>query len=401
MPALDGVKVLDLSRVLAGPWCTQSLADLGAEVWKIESLSGDDTRTWSPPEIGGESTYFLCCNRTKSSIAIDLKQPEGQQLIRDLASKADVLVENFKLGTMERFGLGYDKLSALNPRLIYCAISGYGRTGPRRQEPGYDFAIQAESGLMSITGEVDGEPMKLGVAITDICAGMNATQSILAAIIARHTTGMGQFIDIALLDGAVALLANVASGYLATGKTPTRFGNAHPTVVPYQIFKTADTSIALAVGNDRQFSDLCKKVLDCPELATDERFKTNRSRGINREVLIPILEKHFLRFSTAEVIAALRSSEIPVGEVRDVPSALNSPEVVEREMVVKVSDRLHGELKLGGSPLALRGTPVAKPTAPPRLGEHTREVLQRVLNIGGGELAKLEASKTVFQSPRT
>jgi crotonobetainyl-CoA:carnitine CoA-transferase CaiB-like acyl-CoA transferase len=239
MSPLDGIRVLDLSRVLAGPWCAQTLADLGAEVWKIEEPGqGDDTRTWLPPSIEGESTYFLCCNRSKKSVAVDLRTEDGRETVRALAMKADVLIENFKLGTMERFGLGFDTLQAANPRLICCSISGYGRTGSRAAEPGYDFSIQAESGLMSITGEPEGQPMKLGVAISDVVTGMNATQAVLAALFAREKTGRGQTLDIALFDSAVAVLANVASAHLATGGVPKRYGNAHATVVPYQLFDT-------------------------------------------------------------------------------------------------------------------------------------------------------------------
>src|SRR5690606_27194426 len=250
---LAGVRVLDLSRVLAGPWCTQTLADLGADVWKIEAPGrGDDTRSWTPPDVGGESTYFMCANRSKRSLAVDLRHPAGRALVQRLAAQADVLVENYRLGALAKFGLDYDTLSRAHPRLIYCSISGYGRTGPRAAEPGYDFVIQAESGLMSITGEPDGAPMKLGVAITDLVTGMNATQAILAALLARHQSGKGQLIDLALLDSAVSVLANVGAGYLAAGHTPQRFGNGHPTVVPYQIFATADGAFALGVGNDTQ-----------------------------------------------------------------------------------------------------------------------------------------------------
>lgn len=379
MSPLDGIKVLDLSRVLAGPWCTQTLADLGAEIWKIEAPeNGDDTRSWMPPLIGDESTYFLCCNRSKQSVAVDLKSEEGRQIIRDLAAEADILVENFKLGTLERFGLGYEDLKALNPRLIFCSISGYGRTGSRAAEPGYDFSIQAESGLMSITGEPDGAPMKLGVAISDLATGMNATQAILAALYVREKTGRGQAIDIGLFDSAVALLANVASGYLATGSVSKRYGNAHATVVPYQLFATADGTLALAVGNDGQFRSLCLKVLDRPDLADDPRFIRNRDRVDNRDALIPVLETEFLRLPTARWIERLRAAGVPAGQVRNVAQVFASAEVAERGMVASVDDAVHGKLRLMRSPLRFSETPTREPIAPPRLGEHTAEVLERI-----------------------
>jgi len=386
---LDGIKVLDLSRILAGPWCTQTLADLGAEVWKIEEAkAGDDTRGWMPPEIGGESTYFQCCNRSKLSVAIDLRQPEGQELVVRLAEQADVLVENFRKGALERFGLGYEQLRARNKRLIYCSISGYGRTGPRADEAGYDFAIQAESGLMAITGEPDGNPMKHGVAITDLVTGMNATQAILAALIARGCTGRGQHLDIALFDSAVALLANVASGHLATGRPPGRFGNAHATVVPYQLFDTADGVLALACGNDQQFRALCQKVLMRPGLSDDPRYARNRDRVHHRETLIPALAKAFAMETTGTWIDALRAAGVPAGQVRTVPEVFAATDVLERGLVQEVPDALHGMLRMTASPLRFSETPVRPPTSPPRLGQDTDNVIGRVLGracAGGPE----------------
>jgi crotonobetainyl-CoA:carnitine CoA-transferase CaiB-like acyl-CoA transferase len=391
MLALQGVKVLDLSRVLAGPWCTQTLADLGADVWKIEEPTrGDDTRGWMPPEIDGESTYFLCCNRSKQSVAIDMKGPEGQGIVRRLAEKADVLVENFRKGTLERFGLGYEQLSTINPRLIYCSISGYGRTGSRASEAGYDFAIQAESGLMAITGEPDGSPMKHGMAITDIITGMNATQAILAALLARVTTGQGQLIDVSLFDSAVALLANVGTGYLATGSEPKRYGNAHATVVPYQLFDTADGVLALAVGNDLQFRNMCIQVLERPELWSDERYQKNRDRALNRETLIPVLADVFFTRGTAEWIVLLKDAGVPAGQVRKVSEVFSSPEVAEREIVVEVPDERHGTVRLTASPLRLSGTPVRPPKAPPRLGEHTSDVLARELGMSEEDIRRIK-----------
>jgi crotonobetainyl-CoA:carnitine CoA-transferase CaiB-like acyl-CoA transferase len=377
---LHGVRVLDLSRVLAGPWCTQTLADLGAEVWKIEAPGqGDDTRTWSPPDLDGESTYFMCTNRSKQSMAVNFKHPEGQALLRRLALEADVLVENYRLGALEKFGLDYETLSRLNPRLIYCSISGYGRTGPRAAEPGYDFVIQAESGLMSITGEEHGEPMKLGVAITDLVTGMNAVQAILAALLARARSGQGQLIDLALLDGAVSVLANIGTGYLAAGHSPDRFGNGHPTVVPYQIMATADGRFALAVGNDRQFASLCA-VLECPELALDERYRTNRQRVLNRDTLIPALEDILATQPNVYWLEKIRAAGIPAGSVRSVPEALDAPEIAARGLIAETPDAKHGSLRLMNSPLNLRGTPPRAPSAPPRLGEHTNHILRSVLN---------------------
>jgi len=391
MLALEGVKVLDLSRVLAGPWCTQTLADLGADVWKIEEpVRGDDTRSWMPPEIGGESTYFLCCNRSKQSVAIDMKGPEGQAIVRRLAEKADVLVENFRKGALERFGLGYEQLAAINPRLIYCSISGYGRTGSRANEAGYDFAIQAESGLMAITGEPDGSPMKHGVAITDIVTGMNATQAILAALLAREKTGQGQLIDVSLFDSAVALLANVGSGHLATGNEPRRYGNAHATVVPYQLFESADGVLALAVGNDLQFKNLCLEVLERPDLWADERYQKNRDRVMNRSTLIPALAEVFLTRGTADWIAMLNHAGVPAGQVRKVSEVFSSPEVAEREIVVEVPDERHGTLRMTASPLRLSVTPVCAPVAPPRLGEHTSEVLKRELGMSEEDIKRIK-----------
>ncbi len=381
---LDGIKVLDLSRVLAGPSSTQTLADLGAEVWKIEAPgNGDDTRGWMPPQIGGESTYFMAANRSKKSVAIDLKSPDGLAQVLALAAQADVLVENFRLGALDRMGLGYEAIHKVNPRLIYCSISGYGRTGPRAAEPGYDFVIQAESGLMSITGEPDGDPMKLGVAITDLVAGMNAVQGILAALIARGRTGRGQHIDISLFDCAVAALANVATGHLQTGGGFKRFGNAHPTVVPYQTFDTADGSLCLAVGNDSQFAKLCTMVMDRPDMAEDARFIRNRDRVENRRDLIPPLAAIFTTKTTAEWIAALKAAGVPCGEVRSVEQVFDAPEIEARNVVLEIPDAKHGTLRLVASPLRLSDTPPRTPVAPPRLGEHTEEVLQRYAKVTG------------------
>ncbi len=392
---LDGIKVLDLSRVLAGPWSTQTLADLGADVWKVEAPGGgDDTRSWLPPELDGESTYFMCANRSKRSLTINMKTAQGQSLVRRLAQEADVLVENYRIGTLERFGLGYGDLAQLNPGLIYCSISGYGRTGPRASEPGYDFIIQAESGLMSITGEVDGEPMKLGVAITDLVTGMNAVQAILAALIARGKTGRGQFIDLALLDGATSVLANIGSGYLVAGNQPERFGNAHPTVVPYQIMASSDSCFALAVGNDRQFAFLCEAI-GCPELADDERYASNRQRVLNRESLIPALQAIFSTAPNDYWLPRIRAAGVPVGPVRSVSQALDAPEVRARGLVADVDDARHGTLRLMRSPLNLKDTPPREPVAPPRLGEHTAQILAEVLQCNDDDIAGFRAAGVI------
>ncbi|CAB3700125.1 Formyl-coenzyme A transferase [Achromobacter insolitus] len=392
---LAGIRVLDLSRVLAGPWCTQTLADLGAEVWKIEAPGqGDDTRSWSPPDIDGESTYFLCANRSKESVAINLKHPEGQRIVRDLARQADVLVENYRLGALEAFGLGYEDLAAINPGLIYCSITGYGRSGPRAAEPGYDFVIQAESGLMSITGESDGAPMKLGVAITDLITGMNGVQAILAALLARARSGRGQHIDLALLDGAISVLANVGAGYLAAGHKPQRLGNAHPTVVPYQIFATRDGSFALAVGNDAQFSRLCA-LLNRPEWSTHPDYATSRARVLNRATLIPQLESLFAAEDTAHWLARVRAAGIPAGAVRSVDQALDAPELAARGMIADTPDAKHGTVRLLRSPLHLRGTPPREPAAPPRLGEHTDAVLARALALDEEARAALRSQGAI------
>lgn len=377
---LDGIKVLDLSRVLAGPWCTQTLADLGATVIKIENPDGgDDTRGWGPPFAEGESAYFLCANRGKQSVAVDFAQSEGQAIIRHLALEADVLVENFKAGGLERYGLGAADLCALNPRLIYCSISGYGRDAPDAARPGYDYVIQGEAGLMAVTGPIEGPPMKVGVAVADLYTGMAATQAILAALIARARDGLGQHIDMALHDCQLAMLANVAAAALVSGQEPRRLGNGHATVVPYQVFATSDQPIVLAVGNDRQFRALCSDVLAAPAIAEDPRFLRNRDRVSHREALEALLATHFLQAPSAHWLAALRRAGVPAGEVRSVRAALQSQAAQARGMVQQVDHPRAGPLALVASPLKLARTPVVPPRAPPTLGQHTAEVLAPVL----------------------
>lgn len=395
MSVLQGIKVLDLTRILAGPWSTMALADLGAEVWKIESLEGDDTRSWMPPATAGISTYYLSANRSKQSLAVDMRKPEGRQLILDLAAQADVVVENFLPASLKRLGLDYAALSAVNPRLIHCSITGYGRDNPLENRPGYDFIIQAESGFMSITGEKDGEPMRLGVAFIDLVTGMNAVQGILAALYEREKSGLGQSVDIALSDSALHFLANIASGYLNTGKVPQRFGNAHASIVPYQLFNTSDGSIALAVGNDEQYRRLCVDVLKRPELYSDPRFTQNKSRTENREVLIPMLQDAFAGWSNEGLIAALRAQGIPVGEVKNVAQAFESETARYRDLVISAEHPVAGEVRMVRSPLRLSRTPTVAPKASPLHGQHTDSVLGRVLGKNADELAALRAAGVI------
>ena len=387
---LAGIKVLDLSRVLAGPWATMSLADLGAEIWKIENVDGgDDTRAWAVPSYKGVSTYYLAANRGKQSIALDLKSPEGLAIVRELALKADVVVENFRSGIADRLGVGWSELSKHNPRLIYCSISGYGQTGPDAARPGYDFVMQAESGLMAITGASDGEPMRVGVAITDVVCGMVATQSILAALIERGRTGEGQFLDLALFDCALNLLINVGSGYLNTGHAPARFGNAHPTVVPYQIFETSDGAFALAVGNDKQFSALCRNVVGLPELAADPRFVTASGRATNREALIPPLAAAFRSNTRDHWMAACAAVSVPAGVVKTVPEVFDSPNARERGVVHTLPHPHLETVSLVRPAHGLAAQRDAAYRAPPMLGQDTAEVLANVLGYDDMRIASL------------
>ncbi len=378
-PALDGIRILDLSRVLAGPWCTMTLGDLGADVIKIENpRGGDDTRGWGP-FVAGESAYYLCANRNKRSVAVDMSTTEGQQLLRELAALSDVVVENFKARALARYGLDYESLRKVKPDLIYCSISGYGRTSPLADRAGYDYVLQAEAGLMSITGEPDGEPVKVGVAVADLFTGMYAVQAILAAIIARRNDGQGQLIDLALFDCQLAMLANVASATLLSGEEPRRYGNAHASVVPYQVLPTRDSEIVLACGNDRQFKLLCDVVLERPDIGTDPRFVTNMGRLTHRDALIPLLKDVLSTRGAAEWQERLASTGIPTGTVRTVGAALASPEAVARDMVTTVDHARAGPVRIVSSPIRMSGTPVRKPSAPPFLGQHTDEVLEDLL----------------------
>lgn len=386
---LSGVRVLDLSRVLAGPFCTMLLGDLGAEVIKVERPEGgDDTREWGPPFAAGESAYYLCVNRNKKSVALDLKSPKGIAAVRALSARSDVVLENFRAGVADKLGLGYEALAQGNPGLVYCSITGYGQTGPYRDLPGYDFILQAMSGLMSVTGEPGGEPMKLGVATVDLTAGMYAAVAILAALRSRDATGRGQRIDLALMDSALSWLANVGENYLVSGDVPGRFGNAHATIVPYQVFRSKDGYLAVGIGNDRQYRTFCG-IAGAPELSSDERFSTNPARVRHREALVPLLERVFAERPTAEWIGLLWSGGIPAGPINTVDRALEDPNTAARGMVVAMPHPTAGSVRLVGSPMKFSATPVEYRRAPPRLGEHTEEVLRDVLGMPPEEIRSL------------
>ncbi|WP_245520378.1 MULTISPECIES: CaiB/BaiF CoA-transferase family protein [unclassified Mesorhizobium] len=393
---LEGIKVLDLSRVLAGPWATMSLSDLGAEVWKIENVDGgDDTRAWSVPSYKGVSTYYLCANRGKRSLALDIKSPEGLAIVRSLAEQCDVVVENFRVGTAERLGVGYEQLRAIRPDVVYCSISGYGRDTSDARRPGYDFIAQAESGLMAITGEKGGQPLRFGIAITDIACGMVATQSILGALFHRERTGEGQHIDVSLMDCALNLLINVGTGFLNSDTQVGRYGNAHPTVVPYQIFDCSDGSFALAVGTDRQFKALCESVIGKPDLSEDPRFQTANARAKNREVLVPILEEAFRSGSRQHWMDVCSAAEVPAGIVKTVEEALNSRGVQERSMVQTLQNPHLGPVKLIRPAQGLAAQKEADYLAPPLLGQHTHQILKDVLGYSDEAIISLETAGVV------
>jgi crotonobetainyl-CoA:carnitine CoA-transferase CaiB-like acyl-CoA transferase len=390
MRALGGIRVLDLSRVLAGPLCTMTLGDLGADVWKVESpVHGDDTRTWSPPEAGGQATYYLSANRNKRSIAIDLKSFEGQQIVRRMIAQADVLVENMKTGTLERMGLGWQDARAINPALIYCSISGYGRHGPSAQLPGYDVLAQAESGLMAVTGEYGGEPLKHGMAIVDIATGFNATQAILAALFARERGAGGQFIDMALLDTGISMLANTGTGFLNTGRQPPRWGNGHPTIVPYGVFAASDGTFVLGCGNDAQFRLLAEQVLERPELSADPDYARNRDRVLNRERLLETLSRLFRTRPSAHWVTRLTAVGIPTGQVRDLDEVFSSDDAAARGTVVEQPHPTIETVRTIASPLRLEGTPPSYRRPPPLLGEHSEELLVEILGMGDDDIRDL------------
>ena len=404
--ALSHLRVLDLSRILAGPWAGQMLADLGADVIKVERPGvGDDTRGWGPPWLKDEqgadtevAAYYLCANRNKRSITIDITQAEGQALVRQLAAQSDVVLENFKAGGLAQYGLDYDSLKAVNPRLVYCSITGFGQDGPYAPRAGYDFLIQGLGGLMSITGRPDGEdgsgPMKVGVALTDILTGLYATNAVLAALAWRERSGEGQYIDMALLDVQVACLANQAANYLATGHSPQRLGNAHPNIVPYQDFPTADGYMILAIGNDAQFARFCE-VAAAPELAADVRFATNRARVGNRSVLIPLLKKLTVERSTADWISTLEALAVPCGPINTLADVFADPQVQARGLKVTVPHPIAGQLPLVASPMKLSATPMDYHLPPPMLGEHTDDILAATLGLDAAAIARLRADGVV------
>jgi crotonobetainyl-CoA:carnitine CoA-transferase CaiB-like acyl-CoA transferase len=404
--ALSHLRVLDLSRVLAGPWAGQILADLGAEVIKIERPGvGDDTRAWGPPflqDAAGENTseaaYYLSANRNKQSVTVDFTQPEGQRLVRELALQSDILLENFKVGGLAAYGLDYASLKAINPRLIYCSITGFGQYGPYAKRAGYDFMIQGLGGLMSLTGKPDDEagggPVKVGVALTDILTGLYSTVAVLAALAHRNEGGSGQHIDMALLDVQVACLANQAMNYLTTGNAPKRLGNAHPNIVPYQDFPTADGDFILTVGNDGQFRKFCE-VAGHAEWADDPRFANNKQRVANRAVLIPLIRQATVFKTTAEWVAALEQAGVPCGPINDLAQVFADPQVLARGLRVDVPHSLGGTLPQVASPIRLSETPVEYRQAPPLLGEHTDAVLQRLLGMQAEQIAALRDAGVV------
>ncbi|HEX9719680.1 MAG TPA: CaiB/BaiF CoA-transferase family protein [Ramlibacter sp.] len=419
MTSLAGIRVLDLSRVLAGPWCTQTLADLGADVIKIERPgNGDDTRSWGPPflkdEAGrdtAESAYYLGTNRNKRSVTCDIAQPAGQALIRELVKLCDVFVENFKVGDMARYGLDHAALQALNPRLVYCSITGFGQTGPYRERAGYDYAIQGMGGLMSVTGERDGlvdadgrpvaaGPQKVGVAVADLFTGMYASVAILAALRHAERTGEGQFVDMALLDTQVAMLANLGANYLVSGKVPGRAGNAHLNIVPYQVFEVAPAAdggkdhLILAVGNDSQYARFCE-IAGRPDLAADPRFAKNQDRVRNRGLLVPMLEPIMKTRGKSEWLAALEAANVPCGAINSIAEVFADPQVNQRGMVTQWRHPLQPALRLVSSPMKLSATPVRSHLPPPLLGEHTEEVLRELLDCSDEQLAQLKNSRVL------
>ncbi|KPC31409.1 L-carnitine dehydratase/bile acid-inducible protein F [Pseudomonas syringae pv. cilantro] len=402
MGALSHIRVLDLSRVLAGPWAGQILADLGADVIKVERPGcGDDTRSWGPPflrDAAGQNTteaaYYLSANRNKQSVTIDFTRPEGQKLVRDLAAKSDIVIENFKVGGLAAYGLDYPSLKAINPRLIYCSITGFGQSGPYARRPGYDFMIQALGGLMSLTGQPEGEegagPVKVGVALTDILTGLYSTTAILAALAHRDQSGIGQCIDMALLDVQVACLANQAMNYLTTGVSPGRLGNAHPNIVPYQSFPTADGDLILTIGNDRQFRKFAD-VAGQPQWADNPRFLTNNQRVAHRAELIPLIRQVTVFRNTAQWVSDLEAAGVPCGPVNDLAQVFADPQVVARGLAIELPHALGGSVPQVASPIRLSETPVEYRRAPPLLGEHTAQVLHELLGLSSEEIALLGA----------
>jgi len=403
---LDGIRVLDLTRVLAGPWATQNLADLGADVIKVERpRHGDDTRKWGPPFLKdregretSDAAYYLACNRGKRSITLDFTRPEGRELARRLAERSDVLVENFKVGDLARHGLDYASLSRVNPRLIYCSITGFGQDGPYRDRAGYDFMIQGLGGLMSVTGERDdfpgGGPQKVGVAVSDLFTGMYATTAILAALFGRQASGRGQYIDMALLDVQVAMLANLSSSYFVSGQAPGRMGNAHMNIVPYHVFRAADEFLIVAVGNDGQFAAFCR-VLGVPEWASDPRFATNPQRVGHRELMVGMIAERLKARPAREWLAELEAAGVPAGPINDLAQVFADPQVRHRKVEVRAPHPAAGEVRMVANPIKFSDTPIAHDRAPPLLGEHTDQVLREVLGLEAEALLALREAGAI------
>jgi crotonobetainyl-CoA:carnitine CoA-transferase CaiB-like acyl-CoA transferase len=394
-PPLDGLLVVDLTRVLSGPYCTMLLADMGARVIKIEQPGrGDDTRAWGPPFMGGESAYFVSINRNKESLTLDLKHPEGRAILDRLLDRADVLVENFRPGAMDRLGLGKETIASRWPSLVACSISGFGQNGPRRDEPGYDAVVQAEAGLMSITGEEDGPALRLGLAIADVVSGMFAAQGIAMALLARTRTGRGQHIDIAMLDSTAALLTYQAATFFATGVPPTRHGNRHPTIAPYDSFDVADGTIVLTIGNDEIWKRFCVAA-DLPDLAGDPRFATNAQRCENYAALEPILTATLRSRTRREWLARFNAAGVPCGSVRNIGEVLADPQLAARSMIENVDHATLGRISVIGTPVKLSETPGSIRTAPPTLGQHTDDILQRDLGLTDGDISRLRESRVI------
>ena len=393
--ALDGVRVLDLSRHLAGPYCAMMLGDLGAEVIKIERPGvGDESRHWGPPFFDGESAYYLCCNRNKQSLTLNLKHERGVALAHELVRSSDVFIENFRVGVLDKLGLGYPQLQAINPRLVYCSVSGFGHTGPDRELGSYDFLIQGRSGLMSITGEPDGPPLKVGVAIADVAAGLFACSAVLSALFARERTGVGQHLDIALYDSQVAVLANLASNYLCSGEIPGRWGNAHKSIVPYQTFQAADDYLILAIGNDAQWRQFCVAAGGAA-WAQDSRFTTNPERVANREALIPLLQELIRGKTVAEWLQLCAEADVPAGPINAIDKVFADPQVDARGMLVEMPHPTIGTVRLAGTPLKLSATPAEMRLPPPLLGEHTDAILARLLALDDRVIAELHRDGVV------
>lgn len=402
MRSLEDLRVLDISRALAGPYCCMMLGDFGADVIKVELPErGDESRNWGPPFVGdpygvypGESAYFIAINRNKRSITINLKSSEGQEIIKRLARQSDVFVENYRTGTLEKMGLGYEDLHVLNPRLIYCSISGYGRNGPYAERPGYDFIIQAEGGFMGVTGPEEGPPYRVGISIIDVTTGMFAATAILAALHSRELTGEGQLIDLSLIDSSVALLANVASNYLVGGVEPRRMGNAHFNIAPYEVFRARDCWFTLGAANTRQWEMLCK-VIDQPDLKNDPRFATNQDRVANRAALANILNDAFSKCDANEWLIKLQEADIPSGPINTLQDVFNHPQSSAREFRVEIEHPTAGLIGLPGFPYKMSQTPAKLHRPPPLLGEHTEEVLKELLGYSAEKVALLKEQKVV------